>query len=128
MAHFAKVLNGRVTQVIKADQTFFDTFVDDTPGEWIQTSYNTYGGIHYQRNEDGSLAARSADQSLALRYNFAHIDGHYDAAADAFYAPKQYDKWILNTNTYIWEAPIVRPTDDKSYYWDDTNEKWTEFN
>lgn len=127
MAHFAKVLNGRVLQVIKADPEFFETFIDDSPGEWIQTSYNTIGGIHYNRNEDGSLGEPSADQSKALRYNFAHVDGHYDPAADAFYAPKHYDTWILNTDTYIWEAPIPRPTDDKSYYWDDKNEQWTEF-
>ena len=50
MAHYAKVLDGKVINVIVAEKEFFDTFVDDTPGEWIQTSYNTRGGIHYQPN------------------------------------------------------------------------------
>ena len=46
MAHFAKVLDGKVIQVIVAEQEFIDTFVDETPGKWIQTSYNTKGGQH----------------------------------------------------------------------------------
>ena len=46
MGHFAKVLDGKVIQVIVAEAEFFDTFVDSSPGQWIQTSYNTYGGQH----------------------------------------------------------------------------------
>ena len=118
MAHFAKVLNGRVTNVIKAEQDFFDTFIDDSPGEWIQTSYNTKGGIHY--GEDGN-----PDGGVALRYNFAHIDGHYDREVDAFYSPKQFDSWVLNTENYTWQPPIERPDDGKQYTWDEDNEQWT---
>ena len=46
MAHFAKVSNGVVVQVIVAEPEFFDTFVDSSPGQWLQTSYNTHGGVH----------------------------------------------------------------------------------
>jgi len=46
MAHFAKVVDGTVTQVIVAEPEFFETFVDSSPGQWIQTSYNTRGGVH----------------------------------------------------------------------------------
>jgi hypothetical protein len=45
MGHFAKVENGIVTKVIVADSEFFETFIDNTPGKWIQTSYNTRGGF-----------------------------------------------------------------------------------
>ena len=48
MAHYAKVKNGIVEQVIIAESDFFTTFVDTSPGEWIQTSYNTIGGVHYE--------------------------------------------------------------------------------
>ena len=70
MAHYAKVVNGIVEKVIVADAEFFDTFVDDTPGKWIQTSYNTRGGIHYEANSD----TPSSDQAKALRKNFAGIN------------------------------------------------------
>ena len=50
MAHFAKVLDGKVVNVIVAEQEFIDTMIDKTPGEWIQTSYNTHGGVHYKPN------------------------------------------------------------------------------
>ena len=75
MAHFAKVVNGIVTQVIVAEPEMFDTFIDTSPGEWIQTSYNTMGGIHYN-SETGEP---SADQSKALRKNFAGIGYTYNA-------------------------------------------------
>jgi hypothetical protein len=46
MSHFAKVLDGKVVQVIVAEKEFFDTFVDSSPGTWLQTSYNTHGNQH----------------------------------------------------------------------------------
>ena len=46
MAHYAKVTDTIVQQVLVAEADFFDTFVDESPGEWVQTSYNTYGGVH----------------------------------------------------------------------------------
>ena len=48
MSHFAKVVDTKVTQVIVAEPDFFTTFVDSSPGAWIQTSYNTIGGVHTQ--------------------------------------------------------------------------------
>lgn len=50
MGHYAKVSNGKVVKVIVAEASFFDNFVDDSPGKWIKTSYNTRGGVHYQPN------------------------------------------------------------------------------
>ena len=52
MANYAKVLNGKVVKGMVAEEEFFETYVDDLPGEWIQTSYNTRGGIHYQPNSN----------------------------------------------------------------------------
>ena len=52
MAHYAKVKQGKVVKVIVADASFFDNFVDDSPGRWIQTSYNTRGNVHYQPNSN----------------------------------------------------------------------------
>ena len=122
MAHYAKVTDGKVTRVIVAEAEFFKTFVDDSPGEWIQTSYNTRGGIHYQPNSD----TPSSDQSKALRKNYAGIGWTYDYEKDAFYEPQPYASWTLNTTTCLWEAPIAKPTDGKPYKWDEASKSWVE--
>ena len=118
MGHFSKVVDGRVSQVIVAEPEFFDTFVDSSPGAWIQCSYNTRGGKHY--GQDGQL---SADQSKALRGNYPGIGYTYDQANDVFYAPQPYPSWTLNQSTWTWEAPVVMPT-DKPYRWDETTKSW----
>lgn len=122
MAHFAKVNNGIVEQVIVAEQEFFDTFVDSSPGVWIQTSYNTRGGVHY----DPTTGEPSADQSKALRKNYAGIGYSYDATRDAFISPKPYASWLLDDDTCLWNAPVPCPTDGKRYQWDEPTTSWVE--
>jgi len=112
MAHFAKVVNGIVTQVIVAEPEFFDTFVDSSPGEWIQTSYNTHGGQH--------------PENRPLRKNYAGIGFTYDAERDAFIPPKPFASWTLNNDTCLWESPIPMPTDGKMYGWDELQQQWIE--
>ena len=116
MAHFAKVVNGTVTNVIVAEPEFFDTFIDDSPGEWIQTSYNTRYGKHYEPNSN----TLSSDQSKALRKNFAWIGGTYDATRDAFLPPHKYASWTLNEDTCVYDPPIPMPNDGKYYDWDES--------
>jgi hypothetical protein len=122
MAHFAKVNNGIVEQVIVAEPEFFDTFVDSSPGQWIQTSYNTRGGVHY----NPETGEPSADQSKALRKNYAGIGYSYDATRDAFIPPKPYASWVLDEQTCLWNAPVPYPTDGKRYQWDETTTSWVE--
>jgi hypothetical protein len=109
MSHFAKVENGIVTQVIVAEQDF----VDAQEGTWVQTSYNTYGGVHY------SPETREPDGGVALRKNYAGIGYIYDSDRDAFYAPQPYPSWTLNESSCIWEAPIPMPDDENMYEWDE---------
>jgi len=123
MAHYAKVVDGIVTKVIVAEPEFFDTFIDDSPGQWIQTSYNTYGGKHYTQQEDGTRV-ESVDQSKALRKNYAGIGYVYDANKDAFYKPQPYPSWTLDEDTCIWNPPIPYPTDDKFYIWNEETTSW----
>jgi hypothetical protein len=113
MAHYAKVENTLVTQVIVAEAEFFDTFVDDSPGEWIQTSYNTHGGVH-------------SDGGIALRKNYAGIGYTYDSTRDAFIPPQPFPSWTLNEDTCQWEAPVAYPDDDKMYNWDESTTNWKE--
>jgi hypothetical protein len=117
MAHFAKVQNGIVTQVIVAEPEFFDTFVDSTPGEWIQTSYNTRGGVHY--GQDGQ-----PDGGVALRKNYAGIGFTYDKTRDAFIPPQPYPSWTLNEDSCLWEPPVAYPEDGQQYRWDENTQSW----
>ena len=119
MGHFAKVCGGKVIQVIVAEPDFFNTFVDTSPGQWLQTSYNTRGGVHY--GQDGQ-----PDGGIALRGNYAGIGYTYDAANDVFYAPQPYPSWVLNKTTWVWEPPVPYPTDGKVYNWDEATKNWVE--
>jgi hypothetical protein len=112
MGHFARVCNGIVTQVIVAEPEFFDTFVDTSPGQWIQTSYNTYGGQH--------------PEGRPLRKNYAGIGFTYDAEKDAFISPQPFASWILNNDTCLWESPTPMPNDGKRYNWDEEQQQWIE--
>ena len=118
MSHFAKVTNGKVTQVIVAEKEFFDTYVDSTPGEWIQTSYNTRGGVHYAPNSN------TPDGGIALRGNYAGIGYTYDSANDVFYAPQPYPSWIISGPSWTWQAPVTMPTDNQKYIWDESIKNW----
>lgn len=120
MSHFAKVLNGVVVNVIVAEPEFFNTFIDNSPGTWIQTSYNTYGGVHY----DPFTKEPSLDQSKALRKNYASIGYFYDSDRDAFIPPQPFKSWLLNEQSCLWEPPIPMPIDDKKYYWDEETLSW----
>ena len=89
--HYAKVLDNKVVSVIVAETEFFNTFVDSSPGTWIQTSYNTVGGVHLKGG-------------TPLRKNYAGIGFTYDATRDAFIPPKPDGEFTLNDETCLWEA------------------------
>jgi hypothetical protein len=111
MSHYAFVRDGRVTDVIVAEQEFIDQLPDMGTGRWIQTSYNTHAGQH-------------ALGGTPLRKNFAGMGYHYDPEADAFYPPRPYDTWILDTNTYQWRSPVPYPEDGDLYHWDPAQNTW----
>ena len=110
MSHFAKInSSGIVENVIVAEQSYVDTL----SGTYVQTSYNTKRGKHYQ--PDGTL---SSDQSKALRKNYAVIGGSYDGVG--FYDAQPFASWTLNSATYYWEPPVTYPSDGKSYIWNES--------
>ena len=118
MGHYAKVEDGVVTNVIVAEQDFIDTGAMGDPSLWIQTSYNTRGGVHYAPNSD------TPDEGVALRKNYAGIGYTYDSDKDAFIAPKPFTSWTLNEDTCCWESPVPYPDDGKLYEWDEDNTVW----
>lgn len=113
MAHFAKVENGTVTQVIVAEQDFINSGAVGSPSLWIQTSYNTKGGVH-------------SNGGTPLRKNYAGVGYTYDAGRDAFIPPKPFASWTLNDTTCLWDAPVAMPTDGKVYDWDEESRNWVE--
>ena len=112
MAHWAKIVDGKVVSVIVAEKEFFDTFVDNSPGQWLQTSYRTHGNQH--------------PEGRPLRGNYAGIGYTYDAEKDVFVAPKPFASWVLNQKTFLWEAPVAMPTDGKPYAWQEDTQSWKE--
>ena len=114
MSHFAQIDgNNIVTQVIVIEQDVVDTGLFGNPASWIQTSYNTSGGIH-------TLGG------TPLRKNYAGIGYTYDSTRDAFIPPKPYNSWVLNETTCLYEAPTPMPTDGKIYNWDEETTSWIE--
>lgn len=117
MSHFSKVFDGKVTQVIVAEPEFFAAFADPYPGEWLRTSYNTYGNVHY--GQDGK-----PDGGVAVRGNFGAVGYTYDKVNDVFYAPQPYPSWTLNTSTWLWDPPVPYPNDGADYIWNESTLSW----
>jgi hypothetical protein len=126
MASFAKIgLNNKVIEVLSVvNNVLHDSngieqesigidFLTKLTGYpvWVQTSYNTYGNQH-------KLGG------TPLRGNYAGIGYTYDETNDVFYAPKPYPSWILNTSTWLWEAPVAMPTDG-GYIWNEELGNWS---
>jgi len=118
MAHYAKVLNGIVERVVVAEPSFFDKFIDTTPGQWIQTSFNTRGGIHYDP------ITGKPDDGIPLRKNYAGTGFTYDKSRDAFIPPQPYPSWTLNEETCLWDSPVPYPEDGQIYNWNEETQTW----
>lgn len=120
MSHFAEIDSNNIVQrVIVISQENIDTGNWGNPSNWIQTSYNTRGGKHY--DQDGV-----EDSGVALRYNFAGSGYTYDADKDAFITPKPYPSWTLVEASCQWTAPVAYPEDGKMYRWDEDVTNWVE--
>ena len=117
MSHYAKVENGIVTQVIVAEEDFIQTGALGDPAGWVQTSYNTRGGVHY--GQDGQPSGREQ-----LRKNYAGIGYTYDSQRDAFIPPQPYPSWVLNEDTCLWDCPVAMPTEGGPFVWNETNQTW----
>jgi hypothetical protein len=110
MSHFAKVIDGIVTEVLVIEQDVIDTGLFGDPSLFVQTSYNTQGGQH--------------PEGRPLRKNYAGIGYTYDATRDAFIPPQPYPSWILNEDTCLWESPVPYPSDGEIYIWEEALQEW----
>jgi len=120
MAHFAEVDENNIVQrVIVISQENIDSGNWGSPSSWVQTSYNTRGGKHYDQD-------RVEDSGIALRFNYAGAGYTYDEVRDAFIPPRPYPSWTLVEATCQWESPVAYPSDDKMYTWDEGTTNWVE--
>jgi|TARA_R110002051_G_C8373436_1_gene443921 hypothetical protein len=121
MSHFAEINSENIVQrVLVADQDYIDSGAVGDANNWIQTSYDTHGGVHYAPN------SHTPDGGIALRKNYAGIGYTYDATRDAFYEPQPFASWTLDDDTCLWNAPVAYPDDGKMYSWDEDNTEWVE--
>jgi hypothetical protein len=124
MSHFAKLNENNIVTFVTVGRQEDDGLEEEltarTGDVYKQTSYNTRGGVHY----DPETGEPSADQSKALRFNYAGIGYIYDEDRDAFIPPKPFESWVLNNYTCLWEAPVPYPSDGESYTWDEDAGDW----
>ena len=112
MSHFAEIdKDGIVQRVIVAEQDFINRGAVGDPSNWIQTSYNTFGGKHERGGK-------------SLRMNYAAIGGTYDKTRDAFIPPRLYNSWSFNEDTCRWDPPVEYPNDGNRYVWDEEKLNW----
>ena len=130
MAYFAKIqptaepTKFTVTDIIAADQSVIDAGEFGDPATWIQTSYNTYGNVHYAPSPPAE--PRTPDGGIPLRGNYATIGCTYDQTNDVFYLPQPYPSWYLDSATWIWNPPVPEPpqTGHGYYLWDEATLSW----
>jgi hypothetical protein len=121
MAHYAELdENNVVLRVLVIERAELETGAWGDPSRWVQTSYNTYGGVHF----DPTTGEPSADQSKALRKNYAGTGYIYDPIRDAFIGPQPFPSWALDENSCQWVPPVPYPDDELPYIWDEATVSW----
>lgn len=114
MAHFAKIENGLVTQVIVVGNP------DTANAEGVELEH--IGAAFCERLLGGDWKQTSYNGNI--RKNYAGIGYAYDAGRDAFIAPQPFPSWVLNEQTCRWESSVPMPTDKQRYQWSEAKKAW----
>lgn len=136
MAHFAKINDdGLVEQVIVISNNDILNleFPDSEPigiefihsvvgldGRWLQTSINTFGGIHF----GDDFKTIIDDSKPAIRKNYAVPGGTYNEELDGFVNIKPFPSWVLDNSTCLWMPPVPYPQDGNHYSWNESEINW----
>lgn len=132
MAHFSEIGNenivARVLVIPNEQEHRGEDFIKNElgiDGRWIRTSFNTFGGIHY----DQETGLPSENQEKSLRKNYGAVGFFYDEEKDAFIPPRPPEgTWILNEETCLWERPIPMPETGGPWIWNEEIGDWQEVN
>ena len=118
MAYFAELDdNNTVTRVLSVDNSYENQgehFLANTlglGGRWVQTSYNTHGGVH-------------VNGGTPLRKNYAGVGFTFDEQRDAFIPPQPFPSWLLDEDSCLWQPPVPYPSDGQAYVWDEGSLAW----
>jgi hypothetical protein len=126
MSQFAQIDENNIVQrVLVIDQAEIDTGNWGDPASFVQTSYNTRGGVYYTPNTN----TPDPDQSKAFRKNFAGIGYTWlpnGPDGEGFVPPSPYPSWVMNSFSYLWEAPVPMPVPNNPpfYIWDEATLSW----
>ena len=114
MAHFARLENNKVVQVIVvSNQDILDENGQESEQKGIDFCSNLLGGTWKQTSYNGKI-----------RKNYAGFDYTYDETLDAFIPPKPFASWILDEEVCQWKAPVDYPTDGEMYLWNEDTTSW----
>ena len=117
MAHFAKLDENNVVIDVNV--------VNNEDIQNLEFPESEAVGIEFLNNWAGQeFIWKQTSYNGNFRKNYAGIGYTYDAGRDAFIAPKPFASWVLNEDTCVWEAPVPRPQDGKSYVWNEETVSW----
>jgi hypothetical protein len=117
MAYFAKLGTGNIVeQVISINNS---VITDSNGVEQEQLGVDFINKLYNTRD-----VWKQTSYNNNIRKNFAAIGYQYDQQRDAFIAPQPFNSWILNKNTWTWEAPIAKPDDNNIYTWNEQTLSW----
>ena len=111
MAHFAKLGTGNIVERVEVVSNDIAT-TEQAGADFLNNLYKSRD-VWKQTSYNGNI-----------RKNFAGIGFKYDQTRDAFIPPKPYPSWILNEDTCLWDAPVVKPNDGQDYKWNETIKNW----
>jgi len=76
---------------------------------------------------DSKENAELATNSTCVEYTEespAGIGYSYNEAEDIFITPQPYPSWLMDSGTYLWNAPIPMPVDGAMYSWVEADLNW----
>ena len=115
MAHYAKLNNGKVEQVIVVHNNELLVNGVEVESKGAEFCANLFGGEWVQTSYNGNM-----------RKQYAGVGYTYDADLDIFIAPQPYPSWILDSN-HDWQPPTPMPVvEGKLYAWFEPNKVWIE--
>jgi hypothetical protein len=111
MAHWAEIdETNTVIRVLVGDNDDpngdegYQWLIDNLGGRWIQTSYNNN-----------------------FRVRFAGPGYLYNEELDVFLKPKPFSSWVLDQESFDWIAPVLKPREDRFYWWNEETINWELF-
>lgn len=127
MAHYAFINNENIVEEVLVGMP--EDNIDELPDGFTnwEDYYSSIKGLTCKRTSYNTINNVHINDGVAFRGNYAGVGFIYDEVNDVFYEPKPYESWILDTNTWVWKAPIDYPADadgNIGYNWNEETQSW----